>query len=69
MWLFFIPIIYIVTNSGLALSIKNESQCLNCSIYLLTLAEPPDIRASTSDFLAIEVSPGVVIASAPWAAP
>ena len=37
--------------------------------YLTTRALPPDISFSTSFSVAIEVSPGVVIASAPWAAP
>jgi hypothetical protein len=37
--------------------------------YLWTLAPPPFISFSTSSFEAIEVSPGVVIASAPCAAP
>lgn len=39
------------------------------SLYLCTLAPAPPIMASTSFLLAIVVSPGVVIASAPWAAP
>ena len=37
--------------------------------YLLTLAPAPPMMASTSLTLAMEVSPGVVIASAPCAAP
>ena len=37
--------------------------------YLWTRAPTPPIMASTSFLLAIVVSPGVVIASAPWAAP
>ena len=37
--------------------------------YLCTLAPAPPIMASTSFLLAIVVSPGVVMASAPWAAP
>ena len=34
-----------------------------------TRAEPPRRRRSTSVSVAIDVSPGVVIASAPWATP
>jgi len=34
-----------------------------------TRALPPDISFSTSFSVAMEVSPGVVIANAPWAAP
>lgn len=37
--------------------------------YLWTLAPAPPMMASTSFLLAIVVSPGVVIASAPCAAP
>ena len=39
------------------------------SPYLLTLAPAPPMMASTSLRDAMEVSPGVVMASAPWAAP
>ena len=39
------------------------------NFYLFTLAPAPPIMASTSDTVAIVVSPGVVIASAPWAVP
>ncbi len=38
-------------------------------LYLCTLAPAPPMIASTSFLLAIVVSPGVVIASAPCAAP
>ncbi len=44
-----------------------SGQLLLC--YLCTLAPAPPIMASTSFLLAMVVSPGVVIASAPWAAP
>lgn len=37
--------------------------------YLCTRAPAPPIIASTSFFLAVDVSPGVVMASAPCAAP
>ena len=37
--------------------------------YLTTLALPPDMSFSTSFTFAMEVSPGVVMAKAPWAAP
>jgi hypothetical protein len=37
--------------------------------YRCTLAPPPFMSFSTSALLAMDVSPGVVIASAPWAAP
>ncbi len=37
--------------------------------YRFTRAPAPPMMASTSDTEAMEVSPGVVIASAPWAAP
>jgi len=37
--------------------------------YRTTRALPPPMTFSTSFFVAIEVSPGVVMASAPWAAP
>ena len=37
--------------------------------HLLTRAPPPRTSRSTSSSVAIEVSPGVVMASAPWAAP
>ena len=39
------------------------------SRYRLTRAPAPPMMASTSFTLAMLVSPGVVIASAPWAAP
>ena len=39
------------------------------SNYLTTRAPPPPINFSTSVTDAMDVSPGVVIASAPWAAP
>ena len=39
------------------------------AVYLCTRAPVPPMMASTSFLLAIVVSPGVVIASAPWAAP
>ena len=38
-------------------------------LYRCTLALPSPIRLSTSLSRAMEVSPGVVMASAPWAAP
>ncbi len=37
--------------------------------YLCTLAPAPPMMASTSFLLAMVVSPGVVMARAPWAAP
>ena len=37
--------------------------------YLFTLAPSPPMTASTSSRLAMVVSPGVVMARAPWAAP
>lgn len=37
--------------------------------YLTTLAPSPFITPSTSFRLAMEVSPGVVMANAPWATP
>jgi hypothetical protein len=39
------------------------------STQRLTRAPPPATSASTSASPAVDVSPGVVIASAPWAAP
>ncbi len=39
------------------------------SVYLLTRAPAPPMMPSTSSTVAMEVSPGVVIASAPCAAP
>jgi hypothetical protein len=37
--------------------------------YRVTRADVPATTASTSASVALDVSPGVVIASAPWAAP
>lgn len=55
----------------LLMSKKNTGQsgAFSKIYYLTTLALPPDISFSTSFTLAMEVSPGVVIANAPWAAP
>lgn len=44
---------------------KNLKATLRCNNYLFTLAPPPFMMDSTSSLLAIEVSPGVVIARAP----
>ena len=43
--------------------------CVSMSYYLFTRAPAPPMIASTSSLDAIDVSPGVVIARAPCAAP
>lgn len=47
--------------------LKDDQACL--LFYLTTRAPPPFITFSTSVTVTMEVSPGVVIAKAPWAAP
>ena len=61
---------------GLFLSCFSHFQCFvqllmsnRCINYRCTLAPFPPIRASTSSHDAIVVSPGVVIARAPWQIP
>ncbi len=44
-------------------------QCMGRTNYRCTRAEPPRAIASTSESLAIVVSPGNVVRSAPWAQP
>ena len=55
---------------GLAVPITSLRRLLGrISFYRCTRAPPPFINFSTSPWSAMLVSPGVVIASAPWAAP